>query len=784
MAKVTDSRLEASPISGPIAPKRQDAKRHYGVHPYFTRRSWNVLQKYIEAFSRPGDVVCDPFGGSGVTAVEALVLRRKAIQVDIAPLANFIAKNVAVSPVSLRALSAAYNAVSRKCESRIARLYSLSESEVAAEPIPYWYPKDVPLPANADVRFVHELFTRRALIALSILRHAIMETADPVLRDLLLLTFSGTLAKVNRTFVSAEGRKDSRGGSTIFSVYRYHVPPKPVELNVWEQFALRFPSLLKGKTETNALIGDFYREGETFKVIQGSATALGRAVRTESVDYIYTDPPYGGHIAYLDLSTMWDAWLGFTVSTDDRKLEVIEGGDLKKSKAEYADLLGQSIREMFRILRYDRWLSIVFAHKDPAYWDNIVKSCQGAGFEYVNTAVQRVGVIWSMHKKKNPLRVLAGELVLNFRKVRNPKTIAISALGTPLVQLIKDSAELTIVRNEGATTEEIYHDLVPKLLEAGHLSEIRKDYSDVTPLLQAEFDFSEVDNRWHLRPNTKIGYFVPLHERIRFYVTDYLRKTERLETRASFDDIVFHVMPNLINGEQPTNQSILLVLQQIAHSPDGKHWVLGRADGQREIDFSESSALAKIPALPIPKSRVSHNEIIYRLAKLGLGSGLLVHVGKREQSDELEYQGERLSTLSLKAFPLPLETSAFGTKKIEQIDCTFFDTKTAPVYAFEVEASTPMTTAIERFMELLKINPDIAGRLVILAPRSRRRKLNDVLAHSHFIGHPLFMENKIRYLYYDDFIGLYEHLRKRNPSAVQLINALDKATTRPTVRGS
>lgn len=73
------------PISGPIEPLKQGAKRHWGSHPYFTRRAWNVVQEYIRTFSQPGDVVLDPFGGSGVTAVEALVLQRRAIQCDITP---------------------------------------------------------------------------------------------------------------------------------------------------------------------------------------------------------------------------------------------------------------------------------------------------------------------------------------------------------------------------------------------------------------------------------------------------------------------------------------------------------------------------------------------------------------------------------------------------------------------------------------------------------------------------------------------------------------------------
>lgn len=50
-----------------IPVRKQQARRHFGVHGYFTKQSWNVVQKYVEHFSQPGDIVLDPFGGSGVT---------------------------------------------------------------------------------------------------------------------------------------------------------------------------------------------------------------------------------------------------------------------------------------------------------------------------------------------------------------------------------------------------------------------------------------------------------------------------------------------------------------------------------------------------------------------------------------------------------------------------------------------------------------------------------------------------------------------------------------------
>src|SRR5512136_2254757 len=89
------SRASIQPILEAIPAARQQDARHYGVHPYFTRRPSNVVRAYIERYSREGDVVLDPFGGTGVTAIEALLLGRRAIHNDLNPFANFITQNIA-----------------------------------------------------------------------------------------------------------------------------------------------------------------------------------------------------------------------------------------------------------------------------------------------------------------------------------------------------------------------------------------------------------------------------------------------------------------------------------------------------------------------------------------------------------------------------------------------------------------------------------------------------------------------------------------------------------------
>lgn len=79
------------PLPKPLLKVRKRAtKRHFGVHGYFTKQSWDVVQQYIKHFTKPNDVILDPFGGSGVTAIEAIMLGRKGINIDINPLAIFL----------------------------------------------------------------------------------------------------------------------------------------------------------------------------------------------------------------------------------------------------------------------------------------------------------------------------------------------------------------------------------------------------------------------------------------------------------------------------------------------------------------------------------------------------------------------------------------------------------------------------------------------------------------------------------------------------------------------
>jgi 16S rRNA G966 N2-methylase RsmD len=279
--------------------KKQSAKRHFGVHPYFTKQVWNVVQEYIKNFSQPGDTILDPFGGSGVTAVEALILGRKAIHIDINPLSIFLVKNL-IAPVNLDQLTQAFNHIKQQFLHHAPQTDKDIEQALATYP----YPQSIKLPENSDVETVKDLFTPRQLAQLAYLKHLIKQVKDEDLQGTLLLMFSGLLNKVNLTYHASEGRSEGRGDSGVFRYYRYRLAPKPAFLNMMEYFESRLKKVIAAKKEIAPHISS--NTLQYAQIYKGTATDL-QTIPDQSVDYIYTDPPYGKKIQYLDLSIMWNA---------------------------------------------------------------------------------------------------------------------------------------------------------------------------------------------------------------------------------------------------------------------------------------------------------------------------------------------------------------------------------------------------------------------------------------------------------------------------------------------
>ena len=225
------------------------------------------MQKYIDTFTRPGDLVLDPFGGSGVTFLEALILGRQAIHIDINPLSKFVVETLA-SGVDVGAMVENFNWVVSEFSKK--RPKTNADIDAALERLPY--PKGIILPSNSDVMTIEQLFDRRQLAELALLKSIILKVKDESCRRHLLLMFSGLLNKINLTYHSSEGRSEGRGDSAISRYYRYRIAHTSPRLDVVRVFRSRLKKVLAAKEELRPFLSKI--DMRDSKVLQGDGDPM------------------------------------------------------------------------------------------------------------------------------------------------------------------------------------------------------------------------------------------------------------------------------------------------------------------------------------------------------------------------------------------------------------------------------------------------------------------------------------------------------------------------------
>ncbi len=100
-------------------------------------------------------------------------------------------------------------------------------------------------------------------------------------------------------------------------------------------------------------------------------------ISSESTDYIFTDPPFGGNLMYSELNFLWEAWL--KVFTNN-KPEAITNNVQGKGLSEYQYLMAECFREYYRALKPGRWMTVEFHNSKNSIWNAIQEALQAAGF--------------------------------------------------------------------------------------------------------------------------------------------------------------------------------------------------------------------------------------------------------------------------------------------------------------------------------------------------------------------------------------------------------------------
>lgn len=787
------------------------------MHKYWARKPHNVVAEYIKHYSKKGDIVLDPFSGSGVTAIEAVKHGRKAVAIDLSPMSAFITRMTLI-PVDLTDFKNEFDKIKEEIEPQIQNLYKIkcptcqkdakvlatiwsrkenkpSEfriqcpkckklkkvptendvkkiADIEKMDVPYWYPKEL-LKYEDGLNFekqeivedIPHLFTKRNLIALSILWNRIETISNDKIRDLMKFAFTSRVHLSSKMCPVAKaggkGHWSELSTTSFWALQSYWVPPVFMESNVWMLFESSITGkqgIIKGKEDVAKSVKE-YKEAKTFEDLKGdcnilistqSALSLKDApakIQDKSIDYVFTDPPYGGSVQYGELTALWRSWLKgekndpeFAFRFDE---EITINNQQQKHYDYYHKMLKASFEQVYSVLKHGQWLTVTFHNTDIKIYNSIIKAVVLAGFD-LEKVVYQPPARTSAKGLLQPYGSAVGDYYIRFRKPEtNEKLLSPSEVDKERYErIVVDTVKhLIAVRREPVSYSVIinsYPTIFNELKKNGYPFSAPEGIEVVLKRhLGKEFILEDVKNdkgkvigkKWWLKEKLFLDS-TSLSERVEATIIAVLNR----RIVATFDDILEEIFTTFQNSLTPDTQSVKDIIQEYAEKTyDGK-WQLKKQMRVRQTQ---------------------HNQIIEMIIQLGLKAGF-----------------EVFGDIPAWRRDIYLPVSRDTLDRIKKIDALWIRNGEV-VYEFEVENSTGISDAIIRGSHI----PSEKVKRIILIPEERKNSLTMKLAEP--IVKDSVEKYKWQFIFYDAFLTYYEKSKRKKTINAEEIETLVNVSTLP-----
>ena len=581
------------------------------------------------------------------------------------------------------------------------------------------------------------LWTRRNLYVLSLIFDLIKKNKNESLKKQLLFGFIQSLHLTTKMSVP---RRESanRPFSTSWGRSAYICANRQMEMNallVFESSCLGKQSVESALKNIEKYIGKIPKTLKVSESLKNKNKLSGFDLKygivdintitdyipDKSVDFIMTDPPYGGLVQYLDLSSIWLNWL----KNIDKKFKPNYNAEIT-IKNDIIDLnlyqqrFTNALKNLRRVLKDNGKIVFTFHNKEIPIWNAFLKSITLAGFK-IEKVIHQQNRRTGEANVANPYGTSGTDFYI--RCIKSPQVKLKTEKDEFEHFVLNKAIEILALRNEPTPFLFLFNGLLAEISSAGF--DLEDFDENVKQILDKNIGkiFELTDNTsnkagklwWFVNPSKHIKYpDRQLTERVEESIISLLRR----KTSVSLDDALAVIYKKYPNGLTPDVKSITSVLQKYATKSGGR-WLYN--------------------ALEVEKEFTKHTEIIYKLITIGKKLKFKTFVGKREQPENINKKklSDYCDYLNLNEI---IENS-LARKRIEMIDLIWLNNNKIKMI-FEVENSTNFTSGIQRASNLSK---DIIKFMVI--PDYREKELLN-------ISDPLFIENfkshNWKYLLYSD----------------------------------
>lgn len=220
--------------------------------------------------------------------------------------------------------------------------------------------------------YVHQFYSKRNLIAMSKLYKKIEDSIIPLVLRFMFTGMIHRSASMQRVIINYyfNGGGGWNGAHLKGTLY---IPNAPTETSVLEQIDDKLSAMVRCSSMLS-------RERPNAQYV---ASADNLNIQDASIDYIFTDPPFGANINYSELNSLPEPWL--KVITNNRH-EAIENKAQGKDYHFYMNEITRCFSEYYRILKPGRCITVEFSNTSASVWNAIQNAIQSVGLIISNVS--------------------------------------------------------------------------------------------------------------------------------------------------------------------------------------------------------------------------------------------------------------------------------------------------------------------------------------------------------------------------------------------------------------